>query len=125
MTPTSPEEGQKLLDEYKKNKKSQHVAEGDNKDIDASSTMMYATFARLETRIICADGGSDINLMPEELLSSLLARGADIKVHNYNVPRKYDMACKGHKNNRVFIECDKEATMDVELKIRLGKSLLL
>lgn len=55
---------------------------------------MPASFALLEGVKICADIGSDINLMPEKLLKSIIDRGCDIAVANIKVPIKYSLAAE-------------------------------
>eukprot|EP00171_Calliarthron_tuberculosum_P023301 IDg23301t1 len=64
--------------------------------------------------------------MPEDLLKQLNEKQANVSVRTYDKPRRYNMALTKNSNgNEFFIECHKEAVLNVELAIRHGCSLEL
>ena len=65
-----------------------HVAQQRTDD----SSMIDTIFAGVETRPSCADIGSCINLMPPDLFSKLLEKGAMMQVENFDTNRKFEMA---------------------------------
>ena len=103
-------------------KKTRHVKPTFYKD----DSLIETVFANVETRPTCPDMGSCINLMPPDLLASLLSKGARMKVEMFDVTRKYEMAVKEDaKGAEVFVECDRQVTLDIQLKIRHGSSLTI
>lgn len=113
-----------LLAEHREKKKSAKKlrdVEGVEED---SSTSIRISFAGKVTWISCADLGSDINLMPSDLLSALLAAGADMIINKFNMPRKYGMAVETSTDHEpVYAECNCSVTLTIELHIRHGTTL--
>lgn len=125
---TSKEEAIKFLEEARK-KKSSRIAEAIDEvqeDPTDSSTRMEALFAGKQTRVLCADGGSDINLMPQELFTCLLSEGAEMRVSHFQQVRQFGLGTKDSVDKSdISVACDKMAVMTVELIVRHGKSLTL
>lgn len=54
------------------------------------STLGLALFAKSVTRILCADGGSDIILLPKDLLDELMKRGPVLNASTFNTTHHAD-----------------------------------
>ena len=120
------EEGRRLIMEYKAKNGSAKKISALSTAADADSTKINALFAVLESHVLCADNGSDINLIPSNLLSSLLRKGAMIEVKTLKTPRRYGLAAVTSADGReLFLECDKVAVMNIKLLIRHGTTLTL
>lgn len=105
-----------LEDKRKVGQVSDSVGEGTEK-----STLINASFANVLLRIICTDIGSDINLMGPDLLTDLLEKGAKVSVREYSTPRNFNLAIlKGQNGEDIYVQCDKEVTLNVELFVRHG-----
>lgn len=79
----------------------------------SSSTLIKAMFAKYEERISCADGDSDINLIPPDLFADLGKRGAKMTVKEYTKPKRYNMALTSSpEGEEIFFECDKKAVLN-------------
>lgn len=121
---TSPEEASRLILEFcksRKNRAAKMVKQQElTKDTTADTTRMGVLFAGKIESILCADGGSDINLLPRRLFRCLLEKRADMKVRNYEKARRFPLAAVDK-----FVECDRAVEMDTELLIRHGKSLMI
>lgn len=124
----SKEEGEKLLKEFMDKKYSKKVKKAfDSVLSDASKTSsihVETTFANSVTRIVCNDIGSDINLMPSSLFTTLPARGAEVEVKVLAVPGKFGLAVMTSKEaENLFVECDRTVKLNIDLHIRHGKLL--
>ena len=85
------------------------------------STLVRAMFAKSVSRILCADEGSDINLLPKDLLEELMEKGAVLKTSKFATPRRYGLAIDNDESgNMLYVMCDKEVILNVELFIRHG-----
>lgn len=119
-TKTSKERKKELYKEYRDKKaanedKARYVKHPDTSE----SSMIDAVFAEVETRAVCADTGSCINLMPPDLFASLTSKGACMKVNKFDINRKFGMAVKKDGNsNDVYVECDRKVTLHIQLKVR-------
>ena len=75
---------------------------------------------------MCADTGSDVNLIGPRDLAFLLASGADVKVTKFQTPRQYQMATDGDSNdNKIFVECDRAVKLDTRLHVRHAVGIML
>jgi len=83
-----------------------------------NSTITGVMFAGMVLAQICADGGSDINLMPEKIFAELLQLRAQMTVKKFDKGRKFGLAAAG-----LYVSCDREVVLNTELQIRHGKSL--
>ena len=80
---------------------------------------MKATFAGTLTKVVCADSGSDVNLIGSKDLAALLASRADFKVTKFNAPRQYKMATKEDiDDNKVYVEYNRAVRLDDGLPVR-------
>ena len=78
-------------------------------------------FAKKVKTILCAAGGSDINLISPEVLQDLLEKGARVKVKEFESPKQFGLAAKNNqKGEEVFVTCNKQVVMNIELFIRHG-----
>ena len=78
-------------------------------------------FSKTVNCIICADGGSDINLLPPNMFDELMRRDANVHVTKYKEPKRYGLATSSDaQGESIFVTCDKEVTCNVELFIRHG-----
>ena len=135
----TPEENKKeLLREYHAEKKRQkEKAEKDRAstravrdeagaDIARHSSLFRACFAQKSEHTICADSGSDINLLPPTVLRELQEVRAEMTVVMLPAPRSSGLAVKDDPDGKeVRIVCDRMVTLDVQLFIRHGTSLWL
>ncbi len=65
-----------------------------------------------------------MNLVPPGLLGALLAQGANLTLKTFKMPVKFGLAAQTTpKHDHIHIECDREVTVSIELRIRHGKSL--
>lgn len=93
------EKALELLKDYK-NKNKGKLGGGAKKATDAdtatpegeNSTLLNAMFANCVSRNICADIGSEINLMSPDVLSMLVEKGAKLSVLLFRAPSKYGLA---------------------------------
>ena len=76
------------------------------------STLVRAMFAKSVTRKFCADGGSDINLLPMDLLDELMEKRAVLKTSKCAIPRRYG------------IDIDKDESGNMEY-VMPGKAVIL
>ena len=91
-----------------------------------NSTLFRACFAQVSECIVCADIGSDINLLPPTLLNELQDSGAKMTVVKFAKVRAYGLAVTENADGNVAqIICDRQVTLDVQLFIRHGASLWL
>lgn len=58
------------------------------------STMIKPMFHKKLTKVFCADGGSDLKVLPPDVLNSLFRKNADMKVKRFTTVRRYDLAAK-------------------------------
>ncbi len=66
-------------------------------------------FAQKVERILCADGGSDINLMPPDLFEELEKKEALMNITEYQKPRRYNLVLSTNTSGEeLYFECDKE-----------------
>ncbi len=95
----TPEEARKLLDEHKKNqqrgrkyikKEGKKLKFGD----EEKSNTIQAVFVECEKRWVCADSGSDVNLLPPDLLGALLGQGANVTLKTFRNPAKFGLAAQ-------------------------------
>jgi len=64
--------------------------------------------------------------MPPDLFLELEKHGADMKVTKFKVNHRYDPAAHSFPDGQeVYIECDRIVTLNIELFIRHGRSLML
>ena len=83
--------------------------------------MVEAMFSKKFKTILCADGGSDINLISPEILQHLFEKGARVKVTESESPKQFGLAAKNNqKGEEVFVTCNKQVEMNIELFIRHG-----
>ena len=93
---------------------------------------MKATFAGTLTKVMCADSGSDVNLIGPKDMAALLVSGADVKVTKFNGPRQYQMATEEDiddnkvvnillsffDDNKVYVVCDRAVRLYIRLHVR-------
>ena len=78
------------------------------KDAILKSGVIEAMFAKNFKTILCADGGSDINLVSPEILQDLMEKDARVKVTEFESPKQFGLAAKHHqKGEEVFVTCNK------------------
>lgn len=123
----SKEEAERLLKEQRsKTRKKAKVLKKTVFVVEENSTRMDATFPETIVRRLCADNGSDINLMPPDLLASLIEKRANIQVTSFKSIRKFGLAAsKSEDEQPLYVACDREVEVTTELHIRYGKSLKL
>lgn len=86
---------------------------------------MPTKFAGTITQLLCADGGSDINLMPNSLLSSLATQGADRKITNFQHPRSFVLGTKtSASKDPIDIKCDKMVVLSIGFRCDVGNTSL-
>lgn len=92
---TSEDRKKEIVAEKRKARaeKSARRLAGDGKEIN-NSTLFRATFGKGVSRVVCADGGSDINLMPPSVLENLLEENKDLEVTYFKEPRKFGLAAQ-------------------------------
>lgn len=82
------------MEEHKSKK--QHAGKAVGKDVkkstESNSALVDATFAGKITRKLCAESGSNINLLPPDVLADLVSRKADITVTRFAAPKRYELA---------------------------------
>ena len=128
---TGKEQAERPLKEYKEKRRASKVSDTRcNVDfsnmVEESSTKMNAQFGGTVTKMLCADGGSDINLMDDVLLAALTAAGADMKLTVFRHPQTFGLSTKQSTDgSEVNVSCTEMAVMSVELKIRHAKSLTI
>lgn len=119
-------EKDRLLQEHRDKKKAATVVRDEKEQSQEDSAIINATFAGTVTRDTCADLGSDINLLPPDVLSVLISERADVNITVFNVPRQYGMAVQTSTEDKpIYVECDRSVTTTTELHIRHGTSLSL
>ena len=90
------------------------------------STLFRACFGRKVEETLCTDIGSDINLMPPSLFKDLKSAGATMEVVKFAKVRSYNLAVENDADGqKVFVTCDKQVTLDVQLFVRHGCTLWL
>jgi len=115
---TSKKEAERLVREHKEKKAGGAKRVGRN-DIESNSTLINATFGNKIERVICADNGSDVNLLPSDLLKKLEDAGADMKVRLYDTPKVYNLAVSAVSNGApATLSCDREVVLDIQLFMR-------
>ena len=78
-------------------------------------------FSKTADCIICADGGSDINLLPPNMFDELMRRDANVHVTKFKEPERYGLAPGSDaQGESIFVTCDKEVICNIELFIRHG-----
>ena len=124
---TSRKHGEKLLEEFKAKKAKDHNGNSANRvcnhreDASLKSTMVEAMFAKKVKKILCADGGSDVNLISPEILQDLLEKGTRVKVTEFESPKQFGLAATNNqKGEEIFVTCNKQVVMNIELFIRHG-----
>ena len=130
---TSEEKKLELLREYraaKKAKKEQGGAKAvrtsAQSDKSLDSTLFRACFADKVEETVCADIGSDINLLPPAVLHYLEQNGAKMTVVKLPKLRSFGLADeKNPDGQNVSVQCEKMVTLYVQLFIRNGTSLWL
>lgn len=63
-----------------------------NANCKTESTRLDDNFAKSQRRKICADGGSDINLMSPDLFASLAAQATPLSTEKYQNERRFTLA---------------------------------
>ena len=117
---TPADEANKMLREFLKEKRNRTNKVHSTDPADDNSTMIGASFAGAVNATLCADGGSDINLLPPSVFAQLLERRAHMRVTKYDKVRKFALAA-----SNLFVTCDREISINTELHIRHGKSLMI
>ena len=117
---TDPEERKRLLNEFRAEQKGKtRILKDKERNVEDSTTLMKATFAETLTKVLCADSGSDVNLIGPKDLAALLSSGAEVKVKKFHAPRQYQMAAEEDiDDNKVFVECDRAVRLDTRLHVR-------
>lgn len=90
-----------------------------------SSVLFTATYGGKVQEILCADNGSDMNLMGADLLKRIQTNGGKVVVTKFKNPLLYSMAANLDDGKSARISCTRRAVMDTELHIRHGKTLVL
>ena len=93
---TSKDEARKLINEYKEKRQSgkkEALRVHGEKEL-TEIKMVKAMLSRSITCIICADGGSDLNIHPPEKLSKLLEIQPEVNATAFDTPRKCGFAAK-------------------------------
>ncbi len=120
---TSDADRKRLIDRKKHTKK---VAYRSSSQKDMNSVIMKAIFAEKEDQCVFEDGGSDINIMPADLLARLSSAGAKMEVSMFKHARKFSLAAASNASkDPMYITCDRQVTLNTQLCIRHGKSLML
>lgn len=121
---TTSEDAMKLVEEYKALKKAAEVT--NLSQAEGNDTKLSANFAGVLRNINCADGGSDIDLLDKGTMVQLTARVAAMKVTKFHNPQRFRLGTViDLMNQQLFIECNKVATVTVELAMLHRKSLRL
>lgn len=76
--------------------------------------------ASLIEKRTCADGGSDIDLMPSNLYEDVLEKRAYMEVTAFDSPKTFGVAASDCN-----VLCHREVNIDTELHIRHGKTLMI
>jgi len=115
---TTKSEAERLIREYKDKKSKASKRVGSNES-NGNSTLVNATFGHKIERMICADNGSDINVLPPDLLRELEESGAKMKVRKYDQPKIYHLAVAAVSDGApAQFACDREVVLDVQLFMR-------
>lgn len=78
-------------------------------------------FAKKESNIVCADGGSDINLIQYKILQNVLQEGARFHVTKFEKAKHFGSAEQNkEKGEEIFVNCEKQVVMNVERFVRHG-----
>lgn len=119
---TSDEYRKRLLKENaeKKGKMARLARRPGGSEAKDNSVVMSAVFGGAVTASVCADGGSDVNLMSPDLFARLVEGRVDMEVRRFNSPQSLRLVAKN-----ATIEYDRELKITTELLIRHGTSLKL
>lgn len=83
--------------------------------------MLHSMFAYSVKRIICPDICSDIILMPPDLFRRLSDMRETMQVRACDAAQKYGLAAANDgKGKDIYVLCDKEIKVNIELFIRHG-----
>lgn len=131
---TVVDEKKRLIKKYReeKAKRAAKRVQGDesssNKKVEQAdnSTLFETVFAEKVHTVVCADLGSDINLMCPGVLHELETQKAKLTVEHINPPMKFELAVTENIDGcPAMVECNKSVKLNIELKIRHGSSLTL
>ena len=76
--------------------------------------------------MICADGGSDINLMSPALCRQLKTASTETLVTRFTKPRSFGLAVSETVDRTpISVICDRQVTLDTQLFIRHDSSIFL
>lgn len=83
--------------------------------------MARASFAKKVSNVVCAVGGSDINLIPYKIVQYRFEKNARIHVTKFETAKQFGLASqKNERGEEMFVTCDKQVMMNRELFIRHG-----
>ena len=127
---TSPEEGKRLVKEYKERKKKENGKDSSvcgafrlgAEAIDDHSALFSATFAsgRVES-VVLADQGADCNFLPPSVVSALCKALPELEVVTLPQTQLFGTAVK----DAAPLPCSRKVICDVHLRIRHGTQMLL
>lgn len=127
------EEKNNLFDNFRKERKERQEKSArrvqarrkDNEHLERSSTEFQAVFAGRINVNICADNGADASILDDNTLSLIISAGADVQIDNLEKPRIFGMAAMTKDGQDAQIVCDRAVSVNTELHIRHGSSLML
>ncbi|CAN8061403.1 unnamed protein product [Agarophyton chilense] len=90
-----------------------------------STVLFTVTLDEKFRTTVCADIGSAATLKDTSILERARKAGVDASVVKLVPPRKFEMAAKNPDGSHTIIECTHAATIDTELHIRHGSTLVL
>ncbi len=127
-TIANSEQKEKLLNEHRDKNVKKLTAENNGPHIgnEKKSTMIKQSLWVLSIATICLTEESDINLMPSSLLVSLTSKGVLMAITKFQHLRKLCLCTKKDSlENDIYVECSRKVTLDMQMAVKHGRTLVI